>query len=60
MTTLLTTTTDEADAQATDAEPGCGCCIPPPGASAKDVVLAELQARRDAVERRLGGIRHRA
>jgi DNA-binding transcriptional MerR regulator len=54
MTTVLTTET--ADARAEEAGPGCGCCIPPPGASAERE-LSELQARREAVERRLRGIR---
>ena len=60
MTTLLPVTDlaagAELDAEA-DATPGCGCCIPPPGAGAKDKVLAELQGRRDAIERRLGGLK---
>lgn len=59
MTTLVTIpTTVETDAGVSDAGPGCGCCIPPPGATAegKQRAMAELQARRDAVERRLLGL----
>jgi DNA-binding transcriptional MerR regulator len=58
MTTVLTTelTTETDDARAEEAGPGCGCCIPPPGASAERE-LRELQARREAVERRLRGLR---
>lgn len=39
-----------------DADPGCGCCMPPAAATVADEVR-ELQARRDAVERRLAGLR---
>jgi hypothetical protein len=54
MTTLLPTPTDSA---VDDAAPGCGCCIPPPGGDAdRAKALAELQARRDAIERRLAGL----
>lgn len=58
MTTVLPMTTElamtvEADADAGDGTPGCGCCIPPPGAGAKDKVLAELAARKADLERRL-------
>jgi hypothetical protein len=55
MTTVLPVT-DADTTQAEEAGPGCGCCIPPPGAAGKDRVLADLQARRAAVERRLRGI----
>lgn len=47
-------------ARADEAGPGCGCCLPPPDASlpeGRQRVLAELQARRDALERRLRGLR---
>jgi DNA-binding transcriptional MerR regulator len=54
MTTLLPTPIEAGEAQ--DATPGCGCCIPPPGSAEKDRAVAELQARRDAVERRLRGL----
>ena len=54
MTTLLPITDIEAGTD--EAGPGCGCCVPPPDASAKQEALAALQARRDAVERRLAGI----
>jgi hypothetical protein len=50
MTTFIVTEAAEADVE--EATPGCGCCIPPPDTVDKRV--AELQARRDAVERRLG------
>ena len=51
MTTLLPTPTD---AEATDATPGCGCCIPPPGGDAdKARAVAELLARREQLERKL-------
>ena len=54
MTTLLIPET--GDTQAEEATPGCGCCIPPPDASVpegRQRALAELKARRDALERRL-------
>ena len=56
MTTFMTTETVEAEAQVepTEATPGCGCCIPPPDAVADK--LAVLQARREALERRLAGL----
>jgi hypothetical protein len=61
MTTLLPITGPAAGAEteADDATPGCGCCIPPPGAGAKDKALAELQGRREALERRLQGLTSR-
>lgn len=58
MTTLLIPVT--AGAEATDAGPGCGCCVPPPDASQAEgrrQALEALQARREAVERRLEGLR---
>ena len=55
MTTLLPTTEIEAGAE--ESGPGCGCCVPPPDAAAKQEALAVLQARRDAVERRLASMR---
>jgi hypothetical protein len=62
MTTLLPMTepTVGPEAEAEDATPGCGCCIPPPGAGAKAQVLAELASRRDAIERRLQGLSPRS
>lgn len=54
MTTMTTTETVEAQGP----RPGCGCCIPPP--DTVDTRVAELQARRDAVERRLRGLTPRA
>jgi len=57
MTTVLPTPTVDTGAEADDATPGCGCCIPPPGAGAKDKVLAELQARREGLDRRLRDLR---
>jgi hypothetical protein len=42
--------------ESAEATPDCGCCIPPPDATDKDRALAELQARREAVERRLGAL----
>jgi hypothetical protein len=50
----------EAEAEAGDATPGCGCCVPPPDASqaeGRQRALEALQARRDALERRLQGLR---
>ena len=58
MTTLVISGT--GDARAGDATRGCGCCIPPPDASVpegRDRALAELEVRRDALERRLEGLR---
>ena len=58
MTTVLDPQAGEGQAQG--AGPGCGCCIPPPGASmpeGRQRALADLQARRDALERRLKGLR---
>ena len=50
MTDMLTTPSDEATA-----DPGCGCCKPPEPLTVADEVR-ELQARREAVERRLAGL----
>ena len=49
MTDTLTTTPQATEEQAAP----CGCCIPPPIDLAAEV--RELQARREAVERRLAG-----
>ena len=49
MTDTLTTTPQTTEEQSTP----CGCCIPPPIDLAEEV--RELQARREAVERRLAG-----
>ena len=49
MTDTLTTTPQTTEEQSTP----CGCCIPPPIDVAEEV--RELQARREAVERRLAG-----
>ena len=50
-----------AGAEATEeAAPGCGCCVSPPDASQADgrrLALAALEARREALERRLEGLR---
>lgn len=55
VTTLLPAPTESAEEG--DAGPNCGCCIPPPGGAAqKDKALAELQARRDALDERLQGL----
>ena len=43
----------EADAE--DATPGCGCCVPPPDTVDKRV--AELEARRQRLERRLARLK---
>jgi hypothetical protein len=51
MTTLLTFETAESEIRAEDATPGCGCCIPPPDTVDKRV--AELQDRRQRLERKL-------
>ena len=59
MTTVLIPQTGESP-QADTAGPGCGCCLPPPDASlpeGRQQALAELQARRDALQRRLEGLR---
>ncbi len=45
---------------AEDAAPGCGCCVPPPDAAKAEgrrQALAALEARREAVDRRLAGLR---
>ena len=58
MTTFLVPVTGEVAVE--DATPGCGCCVPPPDASVpegRELALAELHARRNAVERRLQGLR---
>lgn len=58
MTTVLDPQAGEGQAQG--AGPGCGCCVPPPDASmpeGRQRALADLQARRDALERRLKGLR---
>jgi hypothetical protein len=59
MTTVLMPQTGDS-ARADEAGPGCGCCLPPPDASlpeGRQQALAELQARRDALQRRLEGLR---
>lgn len=54
MTDMLTTIEDQVVAgSATD--PSCGCCKPPAPPTVADEVR-ELQARREAVERRLAGL----
>jgi hypothetical protein len=63
MTTVLPMTVEpdvEPDADAGDGTPGCGCCIPPPGAGAKNKVLAELAARKADLDRRLEHLSARA
>ena len=52
MTTFLTPETVEAEVQ--EGTPGCGCCIPPPDTVDKRV--AELEARRERLDRRLRGL----
>lgn len=49
-------TTARLAAPPTAENPGCGCCVKPPPSSVPDEVR-ELQARREAVERRLAGLR---
>jgi hypothetical protein len=47
------------EAEAGEATPGCGCCVPPPDAAQAEgrrLALEALQARREAVERRLQGL----
>lgn len=51
MTDTLTATAPATEAGGTGP---CGCCIPPPALSLEEEVR-ELQARREAVERRLSG-----
>lgn len=56
MTNVLIPVTPDAGAPPEDATAGCGCCVPPPDAAQAEgrrLALAELQARRDALERRL-------
>jgi len=53
MTDILTTARPAADGES--ATP-CGCCIPPPLID-RDEEVRELQARKEAVERRLAGFR---
>ena len=56
MTNVLVPVTGDACATADAATPGCGCCVPPPDAAQAEgrrLALAELRARRDALERRL-------
>jgi hypothetical protein len=58
MTNVLIPVTAGAEATE-DAAPGCGCCVPPPDASQAEgrrQALEALQARREAVERRLQGL----
>lgn len=61
MTNVLIPVTAGTDADtAEDATPGCGCCVPPPDAARAEgrrLALEALQARREAVERRLQGLR---
>lgn len=59
MTTTLAPVTP-VEVKAEEAGPGCGCCIPPPDASAKEEAMASLQARRERLERRLAGMSKRA
>ncbi len=49
MTTLLIP--DTADARVEEPTPGCGCCVPPPDTVDKRV--AQLQERKERLERRL-------
>ena len=53
MTTLLTT--EVTAVEMPDATPGCGCCIPPP--DTVDRRMAELQDRKERLERRLARLR---
>ena len=60
MTNVLIPVTAGAEAEAGDATPGCGCCVPPPDAAQAEgrrQALEALHARREAVERRLQGLR---
>ena len=62
MTNALVPVTAGAEAtgeEAEDAAPGCGCCVPPPDAAQAEgrrLALAALEARREALERRLEGL----
>ena len=59
MTNVLIPVTAGAEASE-EATPGCGCCVPPPDAALAEgrrQALAALEARREAVERRLQGLR---
>jgi len=59
MTNVLIPVTAGAEA-AEDATSSCGCCVPPPDAAQAEgrrQALAALEARREAVERRLQGLR---
>ena len=53
MTTLLTSQTTEDETP--DSAPGCGCCVPPP--DTVDQRVAQLQERREQLERRLARLR---
>ncbi|MDQ4068234.1 MAG: hypothetical protein M3203_01950 [Actinomycetota bacterium] len=48
---MTMTTTPSTDAGADESTLGCGCCTPPP--DTVDKKLAELEARRQRLERRL-------
>ena len=59
MTNVLIPVADGAEATQ-GVTPGCGCCVPPPDASQAEgrrQALEALQARREAVDRRLQGLR---
>ncbi|MGH9265419.1 MAG: hypothetical protein ACRD1D_12090 [Acidimicrobiales bacterium] len=61
MTLLISRETADVQSRAeaeADATPGCGCCLPPPDATA-DRGLARLLARRERLERRLEGLEGR-
>ena len=57
MTTVLPMITET---EVTEATPGCGCCVPPPDASAPTQLLAALQERKERLERRLMGLSPRS
>jgi hypothetical protein len=59
MTNVLIPVTAGAEATE-DATAACGCCVPPPDAAqveGRRLALEALQARREALERRLQGLR---
>jgi hypothetical protein len=59
MTNVLIPVTAGAE-PATEGTAACGCCVAPPDAAQAEgrrQALAALEARREAVERRLAGLR---
>lgn len=60
MANVLIPVTAGAGPATDEAIPGCGCCVPPPDAAkaaGRRQALAALEARPEALERRLQGLR---